>query len=210
MALTLDLGNIGDPTQIHSGGNRPAPGRGMALITGWSEYTGVNGKAHELELEIVAWTAPDSVGKRHTENIFHQDNTGKGFPMKRMTCLAMAAGLFNANDVEQWKRQGVMPEVDFQQLVGRPIMLVLIEEPDKDDKNKTYMRVGEIGLAFYHIKDAKTKDWPKNQGLMNRHAAEVGEWVAASSGAKAPASAHTPTPAPDYTSIVNDPFAGKV
>lgn len=202
MALELDFSNIGDPTKIHEGGGRPKPGRGMALIKNWSEYTGARGKAHELELEIVAWTDKDSVGQTHTENIFHEDKSGKGFPMRRMICLGMAAGLFNAHDVEEWKKHG-MQNVDFHLLVGRPVMVVLIEEPDKEDKSKTYIRVGEIGLGIYHIADPKTKDWPKNQGLVNRHLPEVGQWIESTQ-----ASGNQPA-APAANAGAN-PFEGKV
>ncbi len=30
---------------------------------------------------------------------------------------------------------------------------------------------------MYHIKDARVKDWPKNQSIYNRCAAAVGEWI---------------------------------
>lgn len=204
MGLQLNFDGIGDPTKIHSSSDRPMPGRGMATITKWNEYGGAKGQAHELELEIVAWTDPGSVGKTHKENIFHKDTTGKGFPERRLTCLAMAAGLFNAADVDAWKRAGASPEIDFSKLVDRPIMIMLSEEPDKDDKNKMYLRISEIGLAFYHIKDPKTKDWPRNQGLYNRKAQEVGEWIVSNG---APPAENKPTPASGATS---NPFAGKV
>ena len=149
----------------------------MALITKWSEYTGANGKAHEVEMEIVAWTDQESVAKTHSENIFHTDNTGKGFPMRRMTCLAMAAGLFNANDVRRWKAEGSEPEIDMSQLEGRPVMIELIEEPDKNNPSTTYINIGNIGLGFWHCNDRKTKDWPKNQPILQRSAKAIGQWV---------------------------------
>ena len=177
MGLAFDFSNVGDPEKIHDGGTRAKPGRGMVVIKKWSEYTGAKGQAHELELEIVAWTDKDSVAVTHTENIFHTDKSGKGFPMKRLTCLSMAAGLFNANDVKQWQAQGSQPEIDMSKLVDRPVMIELIEEPDQNDATKTWIRIGNFGLAIYHIKDPRCKDWPRNTQIYNMNAAKVGDWV---------------------------------
>lgn len=179
MSFEFDFSNVpDDPSKIQDGnGERVSPGRGMALITAWNEYGGAKGQAHELELEIVAWSNQADIAKVHKENIFHKDSTGKGFPMKRMTCLAMAAGLFNANDVKAWKVAGTQPTVDMQKLVGRPIMIELIEEPDKNDASKKYIRIGNIGLAFYHIKDKRVDAWPKNSNIFNQNALKVGDWI---------------------------------
>lgn len=179
MGLQMDFSEVpDDPTKIQDGGgDRPTPGRGMVQITAWREYEGAKGNAHELEYEIVAWTTPADVGKSHKENIFHKDTTGKGFPMKRLTCLAMAAGLFTATDVKNWKAAGSQPEIDMQKLVGRPIMIELVETVDQKDSTKKYINIGNIGLGMYHIKDARVKDWPKNQSKYNQNAALVGEWV---------------------------------
>jgi hypothetical protein len=179
MSFEFDFSSVpDDPSKIQDGnGERVTPGRGMALITAWNEYGGVKGQAHELELEIVAWSHQADIAKVHKENIFHKDSTGKGFPMKRMTCLALAAGLFNANDVKSSKASGTQPAVDMQKLVGRPIMIELVEEPDKNDASKKYIRIGNIGLAFYHIKDKRVEAWPKNTNIFNQNALKVGEWI---------------------------------
>ena len=204
MAFEFDFSQIpDDPSKIQDGnGERVSPGRGMALITAWNEHGGAKGQAHELELEIVAWTNQDDIAKTHKENIFHKDSTGKGFPMKRITCLAMAAGLFNANDVKRWKAECAAPEIDMTKLAGRPIMIELIEEPDKNDATKKYIRIGNIGLAFYHIKDARVKGWPVNQSIYNRCAATVGEWITETKAA---------SPKKDAVAgVTADPFAGVV
>lgn len=179
MAFEMDFSQVpDDPTKIQDGnGDRVTPGKGMAMITAFNEYGGAKGQAHELEMEIVAWSNSQDVAKTHKENIFHKDSTGKGFPMKRMTCLAMAAGLFTANDVKAWKAAGASPEIDMTKLVGRPIMIELIEEADKNDATKKYIRIGNIGLAFYHIKDKRIEGWPKNQNIFNANAHKVGDWV---------------------------------
>jgi hypothetical protein len=204
MAFEFDFSNVPeDPTKIQDGnGDRVTPGRGMALITKWEEYGGAKGQAHALELEIVAWSTPADVAKSHTENIFHKDSTGKGFPMKRMTCLAMAAGLFTANDVKAWKAANAAPEIDMLKLVGRPIMIELIEEADKNDATKKYIRIGNIGLAFYHIKDKRVEAWPKNQNVFNANAHKVGDWITETK----PAAAKTEKPAAAAAASTDDPF----
>ena len=202
VGLGFDFSSVpDDPTKIQDGGgDRPTPGRGMVLISEFNEYMGAKGQAHEVVMEIVAWTNSQDVAKVHKENIFVKDTSGKGFPMKRLTCLAMAAGLFNANDVKRWKAEGSQPEVDMTKLAGRPIMIELIEEADKNDPAKKYIRVGNYGVGMYHIKDARVKDWPKNQSIYNRCAASVGEWITETKPAapKQPAAAGA------------DPFAGVV
>ncbi len=206
MAFDFDFSNIPeDPTKIQDGnGDRVTPGKGMALITAWNEYGGAKGQAHELEMEIVAWSTPADIAKTHKENIFHKDNTGKGFPMKRMTCLAMAAGLFSAADVKKWKAAGTQPEIDMTKLVGRPIMIELVEVIDDKDATKKYINIGNIGLAFYHIKDKRIEAWPKNQNIFNANAHKVGDWV---TGTK-PAAAKTEKPAAKETAAASssDPF----
>lgn len=205
MAFEFDFSNVPeDPTKIQDGnGDRVTPGKGMVLITAWNEYGGAKGQAHELEFEIVAWSKPGDVAKTHKENIFHKDNTGKGFPMKRMTCLAMAAGLFTANDVKAWKAANSAPEIDMQKLVGRPIMVELVEVIDEKDATKKYINVGNIGLAFYHIKDKRVEAWPKNQTIYNSKAHVVGDWVTETK----PAAAKTEKPAATAAAASTaDPF----
>jgi hypothetical protein len=203
----FDFSNVPeDPTKIQDGnGDRCTPGKGMALITAWNEYGGAKGQAHELELEIVAWTNQADIAKTHKENIFHKDNTGKGFPMKRMTCLAMAAGLFTAKDVKAWKAAGTAPEIDMQKLVGRPIMIELVEVVDDKDATKKYINIGNIGLAFYHVKDQRIAAWPKNQTIFNTKAHMVGDWITETK----PAAAKTEKPATQKSAPAADadPFA---
>lgn len=209
MAFEFDFSQVPeDPTKIQDGnGDRVTPGRGMALITAWNEYGGAKGQAHELELEIVAWSNTQDVAKTHKENIFHKDSTGKGFPMKRMTCLAMAAGLFTANDVKAWKAQNSAPEIDMEKLKGRPIMIELVEEADKNDATKKYIRIGNVGLAFYHIKDKRVDAWPKNQNIFNAKAHMVGDWITETKPAAASSTAKTEKPvASTSAGTTADPF----
>ena len=164
-------------TRPQEGFDKITPGRGMALITGFNEFGGAKGKAHELELEIVAWTDPACVAMTHRENIFFADNSGKGHPMKRLICLSMAAGLFTALDAQRWREQNATPQFDMAKIVGSPIMIELVDEPDQNNPTKIYTKIGGIGLAFYHIKDPRIKTWPMNQSVFNRLASTVGEWI---------------------------------
>jgi hypothetical protein len=203
MGINLDLTNVGDPTKIHSGGlDLPAPGRGMVIITDFSEHGEQNGRAHGLTMEVVGWTDPTSVGKSTKELIWANDTTGKGHPAKRMTALGLAAGLFNHADIKSWQAAGVQPDLDYSKIVGRPIMVILHMEKDKDS-GREFLKVAGVGLDFYHVSDPKTKDWPRNQGLLNRLAAEVGEFDGATDSKPAT------TPAAPATGPA-DPFAGKV
>lgn len=193
-----------DPARIHDAGGRPSPGKGMAVIRAWEEYGGANGKAHKLSMEIVAWSTPADVGKSHEHLIFYQDTTGKGFPMRQMACLSMAAGLFTAADVRRWKAEGERPQIDMSKLVGRPIMIELIEEPDQKDPAKKYIRIGNIGLGFWHCTDSKTKDWPKDIRTLNAAAALIGQWDAPANAKPAA----KPAPAPVAKPAGADPFSG--
>lgn len=179
MGFDFDFSQVPeDPSRLQEGGgDRPTPGRGMAVIREWVEYGAVNGQAHKLTLELVAWTTPADVSKVHEESIFHQDKTGKGHPMKRMTTLAMAAGLFTPADVARWKAERTSPQIDMQAMVNRPIMIELAEEPDQKDPAKKYLRIGNIGLGFWHCMDPRTKDWPKNASVLNRSVAVIGQWT---------------------------------
>lgn len=189
----FDFSNVPEDASRLQDGNseRPTPGRGMAVIRKWGEYEAVNGQAHLLQLEIVAWTNQGDVGKTHDESIFHADKTGKGHPMKRMTTLAMAAGLFTPADVARWKAERVNPQINMQAMVNRPIMIELAEEPDQKDSSKRYLRIGNIGLGFWHAMDPRTKDWPKNAGVLNRSLAVIGQWTTPTQTATKPAATAT-------------------
>jgi len=167
-----------DASRIQDGGGeRITPGRGMAIIREWTEYGAADAQAHKLLLELVAWTTPADVGKMHEENIFYADKTGKGHPMKRLTALAMSAGLFTPADVARWKAERQNPKIDMQAMVNRPIMIEIIEEASLKDPTKKYLKIGNIGLGFWHCQDPRTKDWPKNASVLNRSLAVIGQWV---------------------------------
>lgn len=203
MAFDFDFSQVpDDPTRIQDG-ERIAPGRGMVLIRAFREDEGAKGKAHEVEMEIVSWTVPSEVGKLHKENIFTKDTSGKGFPQKRMTCLFLAAGVFTADDVKKWKAAGSQPSIDTQKLVGRPVMIELVEVPDQNDAAKKYINIGNIGLAIYHIQDPRVKGWPVNQTIFNRCAAVVGNWVAPekTAASKPAATANGNAPADPFAAV---------
>jgi hypothetical protein len=114
----------------------------------------------------------------------------------------MAAGLFTANDVKAWKAAGTAPEIDMQKLVGRPIMIELVEVIDEKDATKKYINIGNIGLAFYHIKDKRIESWPKNQNIFNANAHKVGEWITETK----PVTAKTEKPPAKPADPAADPF----
>jgi len=166
----FDLSDMPDnPDAIGSGGGRPTPGHGMAIITAWNEYCqDSNAQAHELVFEIVAWSTPADVGKTHEEWIYHADKTGKGFPKRRMLSLVMAAGLVTPAQYQQAKANGQPLALDLQQLVGRLIMVKLAEEPSTKDPSKMYLKVANIGLGWHHVNDPKVAAWPKDAARLQR------------------------------------------
>jgi hypothetical protein len=174
MGISLDVSTIGDVDDLQAGGERAAPGHGMILITEFEEYGGLNGKAHKLVFEIVAWTDSDSVGVSNTENIFHEDTYNDGSPFKKMAALGVATGLFTAEDIAGWKAAGEMPEIDYSNVVGRCAMTQLEEKPNKDATKKPYINVGMYGKAFFHMGDPRVADWPKNQSVLNAHGSKSG------------------------------------
>jgi hypothetical protein len=202
----FDLSDMPDnPESIGSGGQRATPGRGMAIITGWEEYGGASGKAHKLTVELAAWSTPADVGKTHEENIFHQDTTGKGFPKRRMLSLAMAAGLTSPADYQRAKAEGQALRLDLQQLVGRPIMLELAEEPDQRDPSKKYIRVANIGLGWHHVNDPKVAAWPKDAASLQRLGITATAAPTAAPPAK-PVARPAPPAAPVPSNDDADPF----
>lgn len=168
MTFEFDLTD-GDPFSFNSGaaGGRPSPGCGLVQIINWSEYTGANGKAHELECEIIAWPNADDRGKTFTELIYHEDRSGKRWPQKRMACLAAVTGLLTPQMVAAAKANGTPVAPNLAQLPGRIMFVELIEEPWQSDPTKTSLKVGGAGMAWYHVDDPRCVRWPKNDGVIS-------------------------------------------
>ena len=207
MAIRVDFSKAPDKAEnVHEGnGDRVSAGRGMAVIKSFTEDGMFNAKAHELVLEIVAWTNEADRAKQHKEPIFTADDKGKGWPMRRLITLALASGLISGKDYAEFKKNDARPELDFEKVVGRPIMLELVAEKRQNDATKTDIKVGNAGLGFYHIKDPKVADakqWPKNVGIYNQNAMLVGDWHVESK--------ITTKPATKEAAASDDAFAGVV
>lgn len=181
MGLGLDLSGVDENNleNLQAGGERPKPGKGMVVVTDWVNYGAPNtdGGAHKLELEIVAWDPAESVAQTTTIAIWHIDKTGKGHPQKVMLSLALAGGLITARDIQLAKAAGTSPQIEFELLKGRPIMVVLEEQPSRKDPSKTFINVGCYGKGFFHCLDPRVKDWPMNQNILNQKRDQIGEWV---------------------------------
>lgn len=204
MAIRVDFSKAPDSaSHIHDGnGDRVSPGRGMATIKQFNEDGGAKGLAHELVLEIVAWTTDGDRAKVHKENIFTSDESGKGWPMRRLIALALASGLFSQADYAEFKKNDAAPDLDFSKVIDRPIMIELIEEARKKDPSKLDIKIGNAGLGFYHIKDPKVATWPKNPGIFNQNAAIVGDWTTEKKA--------TEKPATKAAAASDDAFAGVI
>lgn len=199
--MVISLGLDDAPDDPHSGsGGRATPGKGLVVCTGFEEFGGADGKAHKLTFEIAAWTDKECVGSEHSENIFHQDRTGKGWPKRRMLVLALATGIISQAEYAAAKAQDATIDLDFSKINGRPMKVVLIEQADKDDASKTYINVGGAGIAMYHIDDPKCKNWPTIAAVENKARSVVGKWVDPKTVAAEPGSG------PDPFSGENTPF----
>lgn len=173
MGLQIDLSQTGEPEKLHDQPGRVEPGCGMALIQKFEEYT-QGGSAHDIHLEIVAWTVPDEVGKVHQQSLWMTDRSGKGWPMKVLTNLAIASGLWTADQVRQMQQSGNYGEFDPQEMVGRPVMVRLVEEPDNRDPSKVYVKIGGVGIDVFNLNDPKAADFPRHAGLFNQWSPKIG------------------------------------
>jgi len=68
--------------------------------------------------------------------------------------------------VQAAKSAGQAISLDMQQLVGRVMMVELIEEPSRNDPTKSYLKVGGAGVAMYHVDDHRCAKWPKNEAVI--------------------------------------------
>jgi hypothetical protein len=64
------------------------------------------------------------------------------------------------------KSKGTTISPDMSQLSGRIMFVELIEEPWQSDPNKTSLKVGGAGMAWYHVDDPRCIRWPKNDGVI--------------------------------------------
>lgn len=200
-----------DPDKLQSNMGAVAPGRGMALITGFSMYSGGKGSyagtQHELELEIVAWTDQNCVAATHTEGIWHADKEAEGSDKKKnyaaqIATIVCASGLLKLADLKKMSMQQIDTEEFYKKLIGRPVMIEIAARPKKDDPTKVYHNIAQYGRAIFHVKDPRCKDWPKNQTIYNGKAHIVGDWITETK----PAAKTEKTAATTAAASTSDPF----
>ena len=211
MAFEFDYSDVPENVEdLQKSSGRAKPGRGMVVIKEWSEYSANSGKQHELTMEIVAWSNPESLAVIHTERIWHADHAGDNDEGKRnkknfsdiMMAIAVASGIISARDIATCREKKLPIKFDIEKAIERPVMIELEERPDKKNTIKSYINVALYGKAFFHIKDPRVKDWPVNQSIYNRCAATVGEWITETKAA---------APKKDAAAgVTADPFAGVV
>lgn len=205
MGLNLNLSKVkGNMDELKNNMFKETPpGRGMVLVKEFREYGHANTGAHELVLELVAWTTPEGVGVEHTELIFpDKGDREEDQCAARLLKIAIATGMITPRQAEDARTGAGELDLDFvTALPGRPLMVEVIKRKGKD--NKEYCNIGEGGFAFYHCRDAKTKDWPKHQAIINQSGATIGEWEPLKKDAPADNKPAAPKPS-------SNPFAGKV
>lgn len=205
MGLNLNLSKVAGPMDSlkNNAFKETPPGRGMVLVKSFGEYSHAKTGAHELTLEIVAWTNPEGVGVEHTELIFPEKDAAaeEDRCVARLMKIAIATGLITPKEAED-ARTGVGElDMDFTTgLPGRPMFVEIIKRKGKDDKE--YTNIGEGGFSYYHVRDPRVADWPKHAALINQNLALVGEWEPLRKN-------DAPAQQPAAKKAAN-PFAGKV
>lgn len=204
MGLNLNLSRVkGDMDSLkNTAFKETPPGRGMVLVKSFKEYGHAKTGAHELTLEIVAWTNPEGVGVEHNELLFpDKGDTEEDRCAARLIKIAIATGMITPKEAEDARNGSGELDLDFATgLPGRPMFVEIVKRKGKDDKE--YCNVGEGGFAFYHCKDSRCSDWPKHTALINQNGHLIGEWEPLKKDA-------TPATKPATKSSAN-PFAGKV
>lgn len=205
MALTLDVGKMaGKRVDQLDKGDWPSAGRGMCLITDWKEY-GSKDKGHVLELEIVAWPDANDVGKPYSHNLQSSltEEWMQEVLLKQVTQIALATGIYTPAQIAEAAKANRQLSFDLAPAVGRPVFVELINEKDKKDPNKSYLKINNRGLSIFHIRDPRCQGWPINQGVLNNCAATVGNWTPLGSATTA-----APGKATDPKLNGVDPLAG--
>ncbi len=202
-----------DPDKLQTAVGSVQPGKGMALIKGFSMYTGGKGAyagtQHELELEIVAWSDPNCLGATHIEGIWHADKEAEGSDKKKnyaaqIATIVCASGLLKLADLKKMSMQQIDVAEFYAKLVDRPVMIEIAGRPKKDDPTKIYHNIAQYGRAIFHVKDPRCKDWPKNTTIFNANAHRVGEWTTAAKPAAAKSAAPSEPATPAASTA--DPF----
>ncbi len=205
MALNLNLRKVtGDMDSLKNNAFKETPpGRGMVLVKKFGEYSHQKTGAHELTLEIVAWTNPEGIGQEHTELIFPEKDASSEEDrcVARLVKIAIATGIITPKEAEDARNGAGELDLDLTSaLVDRPMFVEIVKRKGKDDKE--YTNIGEGGFAYYHVKDPRVADWPKHAALINQNLAVVGEWQ--------PLRKDAPSAKPMEKKPAANPFAAKV
>ena len=109
-----------------------------------------------VDFEVLAGTTPEQAGKFHRE--YFSTNEAA---MKRLDKLALVAGLI---------RPGQRGEVDFQQIVGRQLIIELVDhEYEKDGEKRTAVQISFLGM--HSMANKKFADAPR--GKSSKPSADV-------------------------------------
>jgi hypothetical protein len=133
----------------------PAPGRYHAVVKYVDDsfaktYGEKNNQALIVEFQILAGTVPGQENLTHKEMMFLRD----GGPTDQHLRFALVTGLMQA---------GTEADVNFQNAVGRQLIIALEKNTSKKD-SKEYTNLAEYGMAMWGLNNPEVKDVPRLPG----------------------------------------------
>lgn len=166
-----------------------------AVVDNAEEYGGPNKDSLVVKTRILAGTVEAERGNTHTEFI---KMDGSKWPVRKMTALAIAAGLVTKEEVKAAQKEGKGVAVDWSLLTGRHICY---EIDHSENNGKVYANVSYSN--FWAPDAAAAKRIPKDEDALKIAATEQHDPFSN------PPTAHAATDAGKPTEVADDenPFA---
>lgn len=192
----VTLGAEKEKSEDDVGGNRPEPGRYHSVITGADESFEKVDKI-VVDFRVLAGNKDGQVDRTITEYYAVSDKA-----MPRLKRLALCIGLLMPGEPEK--------EVDFEQAVGRQLVIEVEEnEYEKDGEKKKSRRVSWMGM--WSLGNKEVADIPKDAEALKVIAGiQPGvPAVTAAPPAATPTAASPPqNPPPPVAEAATEPLAG--
>lgn len=207
--MEVDLGTDLDPgrdigEQQDSSFQRK-PGKGMYLLTQFHEWGDTRNGKHIFKYEIVAHEEPGEVANLYWDRISDLgglEGKQRNAVAANYVNLAIAFGLYTAEQLKQMKAKGEKPNFDFGQCVGRAICINTYASKDTDAQGNPFLNSG----AYFHPGDPKAAKYPKHPQWTPKGAKQP---TAPATSPPAEQKPQEPTAATAEGAAAN-PFAGRV
>ena len=164
----LDMTEYDSQEALDAGGN-PAAGTYHAVVAG-PPKTDVMDKDHalldcmEIRFQIICGTTPGQERTSFAERFFYpkaQQKDGGSFCRRRLTKLALAAGLISYADL------GRKVAIDWGQIEGQQVVLKVKDRKWTSEKNGTSGTAAELdGISLFHPLDPRVASVPKDIDLI--------------------------------------------